>query len=119
YLPRRRAPSTRRPASAAAKPSGPRGSRRTGRGWSTSTRVMVRPTACCSRPSRTTSTSGSSGTAGLVVRGGGGGRVGDAEARGDLAVRRLGGALLGLLLGAADAVAVELVAHPDLRGEGL
>ena len=61
YLPRRRAPSIRRPASAAAKPSGPRGSRRTGRGCSTSTRVMVRPTACRSRPTRTTSTSGSSG----------------------------------------------------------
>ena len=42
YLPRRRAPSIRRPVSAAAKPSGPRGSRRTGRGCSTSTRVMVR-----------------------------------------------------------------------------
>ena len=36
-----------------------------------------------------------------------------------LAVRRLGGCLLGLLLGAADAVAVEALAHPHLGGEGL
>ena len=35
YLPRRRAPSNRRPVRAAAKPAGPRGSRRTGRGWRT------------------------------------------------------------------------------------
>ena len=46
-------------------------------------------------------------------------RVGDAEAAGDRAVRRLGGGLLGFLLGPADAVAVELVGDPHLGGEGL
>src|SRR6478672_2822748 len=125
YLPRRRAALIRRPSSAAAKPAGPRRSRRTGRGWSTSTRVIVAPTTWRSSPARTTSTSGSSGTvsAGSVghdgaARGARGGVL-DAEVGGDLAVRRLGGGLLGLLLRPAHAVAVEGVADPDLGGEGL
>src|SRR6478735_1044806 len=128
YFPRRRADSTRRPASAVANPAGPRGSRRTGRGCSTSTAAMVAPTTWRSRPARTTSTSGSSGTgewSGLVGAAGGGvgrrlgRRVGDTDGAGDLAVRRLGGGLLGLLLGTAHAVAVEAGADAHLRGEGL
>ena len=63
YLPRRLAPVIVRPASASAKPSGPRGSRRTGRSWRTSTATTRAPTTWRSRPARTTSTSGSSGTA--------------------------------------------------------
>ena len=107
--------SNRRPVSAAAKPAGPRWSRRTGRGWRTATDSMVRPTTWRSRPSRTVSTSGSSGT-----RQSDRGRSAcDAEGHRELAVRRLRGGLLGLLLGAADAVAVAVVADADLRGEGL
>src|SRR3954452_18906290 len=124
YLPRRRAPSIRRPVSAEAKPAGPRWSRRTGRGCRTATEEIVRPTTWRSSPSRTVSTSGSSGTsvgsglAGLGrLDGRRGHRVGDAQGAGQLAVRRLRGGLLGLLLGAADAVAVALGADPDLRGE--
>src|SRR4051794_14418223 len=122
YLPRRWAASIRRPVRASAKPAGPRRSRRTGRGWSTSTPVIVAPTTWRSRPARTTSTSGSSGTTTGSVLGRDGLRgdgLLDAEGRGDLAVRRLGGGLLRLLLGAADAVAVQRLAHAHLRGEGL
>src|SRR3954454_2814233 len=126
YFPRRRAPSIRRPVSAVAKPAGPRWSRRTGRGCRTATEEIVRPTTWRSSPSRTVSTSGSSGTsvgsgrAGLGrLDGRRGHRVGDAQGAGQLAVRRLRGGLLGLLLGAADAVAVALLADPDLRGERL
>src|SRR6478672_279504 len=114
YLPRRRAPRTVRPVVSAAKSAAPARWRRTGRGWSTSTRSMRRPTTCASRPRRTTSTSGSSGTEGSgsagrdVAVGGGDGDVG-----------RLGGLLLGLLLGPAGAVPVEALADLDLGGEGL
>src|SRR6476661_7768037 len=115
YLPRRRAASTVRSVVSAAKSAAPARCRRTGRGWSTSTRSMRRPTTCASRPRRTTSTSGSSGTV-----------EGPGSAGGDVAVRggdgdvgRLGGLLLGFLLGAAGAVAVEGLADLDLRGEGL
>src|SRR4029079_3818997 len=76
----------------------------------------------------TTSTSGSSGTGRAVVAGAvgpghrdaqrGGRAVGEGGVR-YRAVRRLGGLLLVLLLGAADAVAVEPVGHLDLRGERL
>ena len=52
----------RRP-DAAAKSPPPSRCRRTARGWRTSTRAMVRPTTWSARPRRTTSTSGSSGTA--------------------------------------------------------
>src|SRR4051812_25776435 len=120
YLPRRRAASIRRPVSAAANPAGPRRSRRTGRGCRTSTRTIVAPRTCRSTPARTTSTSGSSGTA--LVRGGrgvAGEGLAETEALGDLAVRSLRGGLLGLLLRPADAVAVEALAHADLGGEGL
>src|SRR4051794_15205233 len=115
YLPRRRTASIRWPVSAAANPAGPRGSRRTGRGWRTVTDSTVRPTTWRSRPSRTVSTSGSSGTASV-----GQGQVGlDAEGDRELAVRRLRGGLLGLLLGAGDAVAVAVVTDAYLGGEGL
>ena len=120
YLPRRRAPTIRCPVSARAKPSGPRGSRRTGRGWSTSTRVTVAPTTWRSRPRADDldlgelghGRSGSALSRRRRLDRGHDGRVLDAELGRDLAVRRLRGGLLGLLLGAADAVAVELVGRP-------
>src|SRR3954447_18232164 len=62
YLPRRRAPVTVRPATAAAKSSGPATCRRTARGCMTSAPAIRRPVTHLSRPSRTVSTSGSSGT---------------------------------------------------------
>src|SRR3569623_350768 len=131
YFPRRWAASNGRPGSAVANPDGPRWSRRTGRGCSTATESTVRPTTWRSRPSRTVTTSGSTGTVRVAwlrsavgrlgdgLHHGLGERVADAQGRGQLAVRRLRGGLLGLLLGAADAVAVAVVADPHLRGEGL
>ena len=62
YLPRRRALPKPRPASAAANSSGPARCLRTARGCSTCTVSMVRPVTCRSRPRRTVSTSGSSGS---------------------------------------------------------
>src|SRR4051794_23756401 len=68
---------------------------------------MVRPTTCDSRPRRTTSTSGSSGT-GVGVAGGD-----------DRDVSGLRCLLLGFLLRAAGAVTVELVADLHLGREDL
>src|SRR6266851_3102598 len=62
YLPRLRAAVMVRPRSAAAKSSAPATCRRTARGCSTAASAMVRPTTWRSRPLRTVSTSGSSGT---------------------------------------------------------
>src|SRR5680860_267930 len=124
YFPRRCALITCRPVSWAAKSAGPPACRRTGRGWKTSTAVIVCPTTRRSRPSRTTSTSGSSGTSAdwTGQRGVGLDRIGVERIRvlfRDGAVGGLRGLLLGLLLGAAGAVPVELVADADPRGEGL
>src|SRR6476619_3958364 len=116
YLPRRRASVNVRPVSRATKSSGPARCRRTGRGCSTSTAATGRWSTCASRPRRTTSTSGSSGTP-TVDRGGRDGGV--AVLVGERAVRRLGGLLLRLLLRPADPVAVHPVADAHPRGEGL
>ena len=70
---------------------------------------MVRPTTWRSRPSRTVSTSGSSGTRSV---GQAAGRRATPRVAAELAVRRLRGGLLGLLLGAADAVAVDAGRRP-------
>src|SRR3954447_9208305 len=107
YFPRRRASSTRRPVVSAVKSSAPARCRRSGRGCSTWTRPILRPTTCAARPLRTTSTSGSSGTRVAVVR------------RDDRDVGGLGGLLLRLLLGPAGAVPVEHVADLHLSGERL
>src|SRR4051794_17098801 len=116
YLPRRRAAVKTRPVSRAAKSSAPGRCRRTGRGCSTSTDSIVRSSTCASRPRRTTSTSGSSGTGGGRRALGPGGLR---ELVGERAVRRLRRLLLGLLLRPADAVAVQSVGDPHLGGEGL
>src|SRR5690606_28606422 len=103
-LPRRRAPVTVRPGSAAAKSAAPARWRRTARGWRTSTAASRRPTTHFSRPRRTVSTSGSSGTAsaaGQLAPGGG---------------RRL---LLGLLLARAGDPAVPGAGHDHPGGERL
>src|SRR5680860_501588 len=117
YLPRRLAATMRRPVTWAAKSAGPAACRRTGRGWSTSTAVIVRPTTCRSRPSRTTSTSGSSGNSGFVVRQGRNRCLDFPVLRGDRAMGGLGGLLLGFLLRATGAVAVALLTHLNLCRE--
>src|SRR5918998_415342 len=95
YLPRRRAACTWRPASRAAKSSSPAIWRRTERGWCTSTAATVRPATCSARPSRTTSTSASSGMALSRRRGAPAGQLGQR------APGHLGGPLLGFFLGSA------------------
>src|SRR5581483_9377851 len=113
YLPRRRAPDTGRPARTSEKSVGPARWRRTARGCSTETLSMVRPTTCRCRPWRTVSTSGSSGipglAAGVLVVGGGA----------DRHPGRLGGLLLGGLLGPSLAGPEDLPAHLDLGAERL
>src|SRR4051812_37410726 len=101
YLPRRCAAVTVRPVSAATKCSAPSRCRRTARGWWTSTVAMVRPAIHCARPRRTTSTSGSSG-------------IGRQRPPG-----RLGGLLLGGLLGPAGAAPVHGAGQDDRGREGL
>src|SRR4051812_38458311 len=88
YFPRRWAAMICRPASRLSKSAAPARCRRTARGCATETRSIVRPTTPRSRPTRTTSTSGSSGTV-------------------ELAPGCFGRLLLGLLLAAAGALAVD------------
>src|SRR5690606_26799138 len=118
YLPRRSAETAVRPARRSAKSAAPAACRRTERGCSTSTGPRARPTTHRSRPARTTSTSGSSGTSGppLLPAGLGGARLGP---RLDRLPRRLGGLLLGLLLAAALARAVLLAGDAHRGAEGL
>src|SRR3954454_4142526 len=105
YLPRRWAAVTVRPVSAATKWSVPSRCRRTARGWCTSTVATVRPATHCASPLRTTSTSGSSGTGGSALR---------QRPPGGLC-----GHLLGSLLRAPGAAAVDGSGEDDGRGEGL
>src|SRR4051812_4005280 len=105
YLPRRWAAVNVRPVSAATKWSMPSRCRRTARGWRTSTAATVRPATHCSSPRRTTSTSGSSGTLSAL--------------RGQGPPRGLGGLLLGGLLRAAGALAVDGAGQQHRGGEGL
>src|SRR5215217_579434 len=62
YLPRRRGSANVRPATCNSKSAGPVRCRRTGLGCSTRTPMILRPVMLLTRPRRTTSTSGSSGT---------------------------------------------------------
>src|SRR4051794_17863980 len=105
YLPRRWAAVNVRPVSACTKWSAPSRCRRTARGGRTSTAARGRPVTHWSRPRRTTSTSGSSGT-GSALRGQG-------------PPRGLGGLLLGGLLRAAGALAVDRAGQEHGGGEGL
>src|SRR3954451_9345025 len=105
YLPRRWAAVKVRPVSACTKCSVPSRWRRTARGWRTSTAATVRPATHWSSPRRTTSTSGSSGTCSVL--------------RGQGLPRGLGGLLLGGLLRAAGALAVDGAGEQDGGGEGL
>src|SRR5271169_5166282 len=131
YLPRRLAVSRLRPVSAASKSAAPARWRRTERGCRTRTVSMARPETWCSRPRRTVSTSGSSGTRSALSRGTG--RLSVVAVvvlvvlvvprRGGLRVDRvpgrLGRVLLGLLLGAALAGAQHAPADPDHGPERL
>src|SRR6478735_6473438 len=127
YLPRRWAAVNVCPESRPAKSSGPARWRRTGRGWRTSTEAIGRPRTWASRPTRTTSTSGSSGIAGRRTNHPGldsvAGELAGSLVVGQLvaegAVGGLRGLLLGLLLRAADAAAVQPGGDADTRGEGL
>src|SRR6516164_6807805 len=132
YLPRRRASSRLRPASAASKSAGPARCRRTARGCSTRTVSMARPVTWCSRPRRTVSTSGSSGTGLPLPRGSlsvaVGTRIGQfgwpaGLRRGGFRADRVPGRrrclLLGLLLGPALAGAELPPADPDHGPERL
>src|SRR5580700_10636999 len=128
YLPRRLTVSRLRPVSAASKSAAPARWRRTERGCRTRTVSMARPEMWCSRPRRTVSTSGSSGTrsavscgtgclpvvsvVALVVLRPGGLRV-------DRVPGRLGRVLLGRLLGVALAGAEHAPADPDRGPERL
>src|SRR6478609_6968973 len=109
YLPRRCGSPRVRPRSSAVNSSAPPAWRRTARGCSTWTSATVRPAAQRARPRRTTSTSGSSGTAlGSDRRGGlarGGGPRGLVLGL-DGAPGGLGGLLPGFLLRAPAAGAV-------------
>src|SRR3954452_9823457 len=111
YFPRRRAAGSVRPVSAATKWSVPSRCRRTARGWCTSTEATVRPATQRSRPRRTTSTSGSSGTS--APRGS---AVGS---RGEGAPGGFRGLLLGGLLRPAGAHPADLAGQHHDRGEGL
>src|SRR5215475_4073251 len=109
YLPRRWTAVTVRSRTAATKSSPPATCRRTARGWNTSTALNVRPETHCDSPWRTVSTSGSSG---MSVHNGAviariihgihsihSGLVGlGSLRRGQRVERRLGRALLRLLL---------------------
>src|SRR5919106_2999751 len=106
YLPRRLAATGRAPVNAATKSTAPGAWRRTARGWSTSTSLILRPTTNRSRPRRTTSTSGSSGTRRV--------RVGAQGTPGGL-----GGLGLGLLLAAAPPDSVDGSTDDGRRGEDL
>src|SRR5215212_9511706 len=112
YLPRRRAAVSVRPVSAAVKCSVPSRWRRTARGWHTSTAATVRPATQRSRPRRTTSTSGSSGTAAQPA-------PDPAGAVGQRAPGGLCGLLLGGLLRASGTAAVDGAGEDDGGGEGL
>src|SRR5699024_6520901 len=105
YFPRRRAPLTTRPVSSATISSGPPGWRRAVRAPVTSTSTSRRPTTCVSRPRRTTSTSGSSGTSAARA----------VQCRPGL----LGRLLLGLLRGAPGPAAELRLADESPCGEGL
>src|SRR5512139_2348459 len=131
YLPRRRTASTRRPASRSARSWGPATWRRATRAPRSSTSATVRPSTWSARPRRTTSTSGSSGTA----RGGSvrlelvgvalGARfllgAGDRALVGvaDGGPRERGGLLLGDLLGAPGPDTEHVTGDDDLRREPL
>ena len=116
YLPRRRAASIRRPVSAAAKPAGPRGSRRTGPRVQHLDAVMRGADDVALEAGADDLDLGQLGHGGQLGSGvvGGGVAVDGSRRRAadDLAVRRLGGGLLGFLLGPADAVAVEAGRRP-------
>ena len=91
------------------------------------------PRTCRARPARTTSTSGSSGTGGRAYSAEAARRTANISLLTSSAIAAAAGRrrrrrsrrtpsrrpLLGLLLGAADAVAVEPLADADLGGEGL
>src|SRR5215207_2413181 len=126
YLPRRCAPASVRPVRRAAKSAEPAAWRRTARGWPTATAATVRPAAQRSSPRRTTSTSGSSGSA-SPLRAGAVGAAGPTSVAGTV-LGQLGpqsppggrrGLLLGLLLAAPPALAVVLAGHPRYGREQL
>src|SRR5712692_8486994 len=136
YLPRRRGIPALRPASALLRSPAPARCRRTARGCSTSTVEKVRPATCRSRPLLIVSTSGSSGTGvawplgpvppadrRAVVTGGAFvarlAERGSAQPGGQGGPCRLGRLLLGLLLGAPDALAVDLTGYPGHGAERL
>src|SRR3954468_6259410 len=114
YLPRRWAPANVRAGSAATKCAVPPRCGGTARGWETSTAATVRPATQRSRPRRTTSTSGSSGTPSAP-----GGRRGGGGLGRDRPPGHLGGLLLGGLLGAAGAGAADLAGQQHGGGEDL
>src|SRR6478609_9501658 len=131
YLPRRRTASTRRPARRSVRSWGPPTWRRATRSPRSSTSATVRPSTWSARPRRTTSTSGSSGTArggsvrlelvgvalraGLLLGADDGPLVGVADG----GPGQGGGLLLGNLLGATGAGAEHVAPHGDLGLEPL
>src|SRR3954451_3778728 len=128
YLPRRWATPRRRPTRRARKSAAPGPCRRTARGWRTSTSAMRRPVTHASRPRRTTSTSGSSGTSarGLGLAAAvGAASVADGLAAGGRGAgaqrppRRRRRLLLGFLLAAAGAAAVGPAGDVHHGGEHL
>src|SRR4051812_45651618 len=123
YLPRRRVATTLWPVSRPVKSPAPSRCRRIALGWCTSTFDSVRPVMCSSRPSRTTSTSGNSGTLPTALVVGLVGAVGLAvglvgvEYLGQRPPGGLGRLLLGFLLGGAVAAAAVLPRDDHRCGE--